>query len=237
MLAPLLIGGFMLGATSSLHCVGMCGPLSLALPTQHLGMVGRVVSILFYQFGRVITYSLLGLVMGLFGRTIYLAGYQQLFSIVIGSVVVILSVMYFLQRSYRSFSWLNALYRPVQQLMIKVMHRAEGPFGFLVLGMVNGLLPCGMVYLAIAASLSFSQVWETTSFMAMYGIGTLPAMLMVAFAGRMMNMELRQAFKKIAPVFVLATGIVLILRGMNLGIPFISPALPAKIGDAVNCHV
>jgi sulfite exporter TauE/SafE len=116
------------------------------------------------------------------------------------------------------------------------MNRARGPVGFMVMGMANGLLPCGMVYIAIAAALSLKGVIETTSFMAMFGTGTLPAMLLISFAGRMVNLQWRNKLRKIVPVFIVLAGTLLILRGLNLGIPFISPVLPGKINDAINCH-
>lgn len=231
-----LIAGFILGATGSLHCVGMCGPLSLALPTHHLAFGERIASLLLYQIGRVITYSFLGLLIGIAGRGIYMAGYQQAFSIAMGSIVLLLAFLYFFQRgSFRS-SLLSRIYDPVQQLVIRAMNRARGPGGFMLMGMANGLLPCGMVYIAIAAALSLHGIAETAAFMAMFGAGTLPAMLLISFAGRMINFQLRNKLRKIVPVFIVLTGALLILRGLNLGIPFISPVLPAKINEAINCH-
>ncbi len=234
MLYSAIIGGFILGISSSLHCVGMCGPLSLALPVQHLGRAGRIASILLYQIGRVITYAALGLVMGLAGRSFWLSGYQQSFSIVAGSVIILMAVFYFLQRKHIEIPLLSHWYRFVQTLIIRIMQSQKGLAGFLLLGMANGLLPCGMVYLAAAASLSFSKVMLSVSFMASFGAGTLPAMLLVAFGGRMMGWKGRSYARKIVPVFIVATGILLIMRGLNLGIPFISPQYLQ--GAAVNCH-
>ena len=236
MLWQVMIAGLTLGATGSLHCVGMCGPLSLALPTHHMSSVGKIISLFLYQIGRVITYSLIGLLVGLVGRSIYLAGYQQLFSILLGSLVLLLALFYFIQRgSFRS-PLLARIYDPVQKLVIRAMNHANGPLGFLLMGMANGLLPCGMVYLALAAALSFSELSETVSFMAMFGLGTLPAMLLVAFAGRMINIELRRKLRKIVPVFVVLTGAILILRGMNLGIPYLSPSLSSPFQEVDCCR-
>jgi sulfite exporter TauE/SafE len=236
MLWQVMIAGLTLGATGSLHCVGMCGPLSLALPTQHMSAAGKIISLLLYQIGRVITYSIIGLLVGLLGRSIYIAGYQQLFSIILGSIVLVLAFIYFIQRGTFRSPLLARIYDPVQKLIIRAMNHANGPFGFLLMGMANGLLPCGMVYLALAAALSFGELSETVSFMAMFGLGTLPAMLLVAFAGRMINFELRKTLRKIVPVFVALTGAILILRGMNLGIPLLSPELPESGNDAINCQ-
>lgn len=236
MIWQVMIAGLTLGATGSLHCVGMCGPLSLALPTHHMSSVGKIISLLLYQIGRVITYSMIGLLVGLVGRSIYIAGYQQLFSIILGSIVLLLAFFYFIQRGTFRSPLLARVYDPVQKLVIRAMNQANGPFGFLLMGMANGLLPCGMVYLALAAALSFGELSETVSFMAMFGMGTLPAMFLVAFAGRMINIELRKTLRKIVPVFVVLTGVILILRGMNLGIPLLSPIMPEETTGIINCH-
>ncbi len=94
MLWPVAIAGFTLGAAGSLHCVGMCGPLSLALPLYHLTAVNKFLSLLLYQVGRIITYSIIGLLFGLAGRRIYIAGYQQWFSIVMGLIVLCVALLY-----------------------------------------------------------------------------------------------------------------------------------------------
>ena len=230
-----MIAGLVLGATGSLHCIGMCGPLSLALPTHHLTVAGRIISLFLYQVGRVITYSVIGLLLGLVGRSIYIAGYQQLFSIVMGSLVLILAFVYFSQRASLRSPVITRIYVPVQKLVIRAMNHANGPIGFLLMGMANGLLPCGMVYLALAAALSFGELSNTVGFMAMFGTGTLPAMLLVAFAGRMINIKSRQRLRKMVPVFVVVTGLILILRGLNLGIPLLSPLLPGEMSNVINC--
>ena len=104
------------------------------------------------------------------------------------------------------------------------------------MGMANGLLPCGMIYIALAATLSLPKYHQSVSFMAMFGAGTLPAMMLVGYAGQMIKPEWRSNLRKLVPVFISLMGVMLILRGMNLGIPFISPELPKSAGEAVICH-
>ena len=236
MVWPVLISGFTLGAAGSLHCVGMCGPLSLALPVHHLSGFHKFISLLLYQLGRIITYSIIGLLFGLAGRRIYISGYQQWFSIGMGILVLILAALYFIRNRAIHLSFLNRFYLLVQGIMVKLLKSSTNSFGFLLMGMANGLLPCGMVYIAIASTLSFSGVLESVSFMAMFGAGTLPAMMLVGYAGQLMHPSLRSSFRKLVPVFISLMGVVLILRGMNLGIPFISPELPMSPGSAVVCH-
>ena len=232
----ILIAGGMLGLTGSLHCVGMCGPLSLALPSHHLSAPMKWLMLLLYQVGRVITYSAIGLLFGVFGRGLYIAGIQQWFSVVAGAVVILMSVLYFLQRGGVQLSFLQGFYQRLGRLMGRIIVSKPGPGGFLLLGMANGLLPCGMVYIALAATLSFTHLYQSVEFMAMFGAGTLPAMMLAAYGSPQLTPSLKKTFRKAVPVFMTLAGVLLILRGLNLGIPFISPLLPSAAAPAVLCH-
>jgi uncharacterized protein len=232
----ILITGFTLGLAGSLHCVGMCGPLSLALPTWHLSKTARFFSLFLYQSGRVITYSILGLLFGLAGRSIYIAGLQQWFSIGLGILILLAAAVYFIQKHSVHFSFLKSFYVAVQKLIGRILRNKKGHSGFLLLGMANGLLPCGMVYIALATTLSLRKVYESIGFMAMFGAGTAPAMMLIAYGTQMMNPSIRLLFRKSIPFFIILAGLLLILRGMNLGIMFISPELTHASVQAVNCH-
>lgn len=236
MLLPVLISGFVLGAAGSLHCIGMCGPLSLALPIHHLSKTKKFLSLLLYQFGRIITYSGIGLLFGLGGRRIYIAGYQQYFSIIMGAFIIGLSVLYFLRHRTIHLKFLNRFYFFVQRQIATLLKSAIRPSGFLLMGMANGLLPCGMIYIALAATLSFTEIFQSVGFMAMFGAGTLPAMMLAGYAGQMIKPGWRISLQKLVPVFISAMGILLVLRGMNLGIPFISPELQQSPVDQLICH-
>lgn len=236
MLLPVLISGFVLGAAGSLHCIGMCGPLSLALPIHHLSKTKKFLSLLLYQFGRIITYSGIGLLFGLGGRRIYIAGYQQYFSIIMGAFIIGLSVLYFLRHRTIHLKFLNRFYFFVQRQISTLLKSAIRPSGFLLMGMANGLLPCGMIYIALAATLSFTEIFQSVGFMAMFGAGTLPAMMLAGYAGQMIKPGWRISLQKLVPVFISAMGILLVLRGMNLGIPFISPELQQSPVDQLICH-
>jgi len=230
-----IIAGFSLGAVSSLHCVGMCGPLSMALPMQYLFKWQRVVSILLYQVGRVITYSTLGLIFGLAGRRVYLAGFQQWFSIVMGMLILVLIAQYWIFRKNVHPTFLGKFYFLVQNAMRRIL-KIKGMLPFLFFGIANGFLPCGMVYIALAGALVTTQVSHSVLFMAMFGLGTLPAMFAVNYFRQFFSLSLRNSFRKAVPVFVSVMAVILILRGLNLGIPFISPVLQSATGAAVDCH-
>jgi len=234
MLATALIAGFTLGAAGSLHCIGMCGPLSLALPINHLSPTGKFVSLFLYQLGRIITYAILGLIFGLAGKTMYLAGMQEWFSIVLGMTILILAGSYFIQKNNISFPWLGKLYSSVLRIIAGLLKRNAGLSSFLLLGMANGLLPCSMVYIALAATLSLTQLQESIGFMAMFGAGTLPAMMLIGYGARLVTPGIRRTFKKAVPIFITATGIILILRGLNLG-SMISHEFHRIAGDIIGC--
>jgi hypothetical protein len=234
---PLLISGFTLGLAGSLHCIGMCGPLSLALPTHHLPAIRKFISLVTYQLGRIITYSCIGLVSGAAGRRIFISGYQQWFSIGMGILILFFAILYFSRKSASlKFTFVDRYYTSVQNLIVRLLRSSSGIKGFILLGMANGLLPCGMVYVALATAFSFTEVFESVFFMAMFGAGTLPAMMLVAYTIPVPLTKARHFFKKAVPSFMVAMAVLLILRGMNLGIPFISPQLPDTPVNAVICH-
>ena len=231
----LITAGGLLGLMSSAHCVGMCGPLAMALPVHHLSRPLQLLSILLYHAGRILTYALMGLLFGLAGRSLYLAGLQQWFSIITGIIMMVMAFYYFMGRSKGYPAWMQDMFRPIQQMMGHVL-RKTSTGSFLLLGMLNGLLPCGMVYMAIIGAISTSSPAHSVLFMAMFGIGTFPAMFLLSWFGIRISIDLRTQFRKAVPFVVAAMGVILILRGMNLGIPFISPVLGDAPGIAAGCH-
>ncbi len=230
-----IIAGGTLGLISSFHCVGMCGPLALSLPVAHLSSPLQSFALVLYNLGRVVTYAAMGLLFGLTGRQIFIAGWQQWFSIALGVIILLLALQYFFFKNLYQPQWLQRFYSKVQQWMGYFL-RSRNISAYLLLGMANGLLPCGMVYLAIAGALSTQQVQESVLFMASFGAGTLPAMLALSLIGLKMDLTVRKQIRKVMPVVVASVAIILILRGMNLGIPFISPVLATANGEAASCH-
>lgn len=232
---PLITAAGLLGLMSSAHCIGMCGPLAMALPVHHLSKPAQLLSMLLYHLGRIITYSLLGLLFGLAGRGLYLAGFQQWFSIGTGIVMLLLAVHYFSGRPNGYPKWVQAWYLPLQQLMGRLLKRT-GVGSFFLLGMANGLLPCGMVYIAIIGAIGLSDPLQSAGFMLFFGLGTFPAMFLLSWFGIRISIDVRVKLRQSVPFIIAAMGIILILRGMNLGIPFISPVLSGQMAPAAGCH-
>jgi sulfite exporter TauE/SafE len=212
---------FVLGFLGSLHCAAMCGPLMLALPVLPGGagrfIAGRVI----YQLGRVATYCLLGVVAGLVGKSIYLAGLQRSLSIGLGLAIL----LGFLVSKRVSLS------APVVRLVAKLKSamaaqlRRRSLRSLALLGMLNGLLPCGLVYVALAGAVARGTLRDAIFFMAWFGLGTLPTMLCISFSGKLFPLALRLKLRRTIPVGVCLLAGLLILRGLALGIPYVSPVL------------
>jgi uncharacterized protein len=231
----LIISALLLGVISSFHCVGMCGPLALALPVSHLSRSKQLLSVALYNSGRIITYATLGLLFGIAGRKLYLAGLQQWFSIIAGSLMLALAIQYFIRKRPVQTSWMNGFHKVVQKVMITCL-QSKHIGAYILLGMANGLLPCGMVYLAIAGALSTTEIVDSVLFMTVFGMGTLPAMMLVGVLGLRADISFRQRIKRAMPIVISMVAVLLILRGMNLGIPYISPHLAGNTTAEASCH-
>lgn len=231
----LIISGFLLGAVSSFHCVGMCGPIALSLPVHFLAPKQKAPGIFLYNSGRVTMYALLGLLFGFVGRQVYLGGFQKGFSIVLGSLLLVILLQSLLSKKWLTDRWLQKPTARLQQVIRQFM-RQKNVYGLFLLGAANGLLPCGMVYIAVTGAMAAGSITGGVVFMAAFGAGTFPAMFALSFFGSMIGLRARNTMKKAVPFVMLAMGILLILRGLSLNIPYISPSIPGSSGTAVSCH-
>jgi sulfite exporter TauE/SafE len=223
-----LITAFILGLAGSLHCAGMCGPLALAITAANPGrfLIGRVV----YNSGRILTYCAMGVVFGLLGKSFFVAGVQRWASIGLGAA---LFVGLFASRKL-------AFSRPVTSLVewlksnMSILLRQRSLTSLLVLGLLNGLLPCGLVYVACAGAAGTGGVISGLAYMAIFGAATVPMLVAISFSGRLVPLSLRLKLRKAIPVSVFLLAAILVLRGMSLGIPYLSPDLAASSPSC--CH-
>jgi len=230
-----IISGLTLGLLSSFHCVGMCGPIAFALPLPQQNLYKKIAGILLYNTGRIITYSSMGIVFGFIGRIISIAGFQQYFSISMGVIILLyVSIPYFSKHIFH-LAWMDGFTYWIQQYLGKLLQKRKLK-NLLFIGILNGLLPCGMVYFAIAGSLVAGSVINGWGFMIAFGLGTLPFMALLSFFGFIINIHTRNYFKKIIPYALGVMAILLIIRGMNLGIPYLSPYFSSTSGNAISCH-
>jgi hypothetical protein len=230
-----LITAITLGFLGSLHCVGMCGPIALALPVVNNTNISRISGIVLYNIGRVITYGFFGLFFGLLGKSFVIAGYQQALSITLG--VIILSIILIPNRYLQKIPGVNRFFQPAAKIRnaLSGLFKTRSYSALFSIGVLNGLLPCGLVYTAVAGAIAMADPLKGSLFMMVFGLGTLPAMLGLTLAGQKISMGLRNTFKKTVPVFVAFMAVLLILRGLNLGIPYVSPELSKTDCTKHNC--
>ena len=217
-----------LGLLGSLHCAAMCGPLQLALPIPVGGRWRMIHGRMIYQIGRIVTYCVLGVAAGLVGKSLFLAGLQRWLSIALGVAIL---AGFFLSRK-------AGLAPPVVRLVgglksaMAVQLKRRGTMALALLGGLNGLLPCGLVYVALAGAMSHATLSGAVLFMAAFGWGTVPTMLAISLSGRILPPRLRISLRRAIPVGVCMLAALLILRGLSLGIPYVSPDL----AGANCCH-
>lgn len=228
---PALILGFF----GSLHCVGMCGPIALAVPHRKNQWISILVDNLLYNGGRVITYGLMGLVIGLIGKSLNLAAYQEIVSITVGSLLLIYLIV---PRKWYSGLTSSGLFTKISG---KFKHtfanfmRSPKIGSLFVVGLLNGMLPCGLVYIALAASIPVGEVYGPAFYMIIFGLGTFPMMSLVYIVKKFISIDFRRKLTKLVPVGIAVVAIMLILRGMSLGIPYVSPKLPVSVEQKADC--
>lgn len=227
-----LWSALILGVLGSLHCAGMCGPLALALPSVGRTPASFVAGRLAYNAGRVITYGLLGAFFGLIGGTLAVAGLQRWLSIAAGAAILIgllLSSRFALALpAINTVGWLKSAFgKLLQQRTLSSL---------LFLGGLNGLLPCGLVYVACAGATATGNLQTGVMYMLVFGLGTVPMMLGIGLFGQKLQIWFRFRLEKLVPACLTLVAVLLILRGLSLGIPYVSPDLPAQPGEACSCH-
>lgn len=230
--------GFLVGLLGSFHCIGMCGPIALALPIHQQNTVQKILSLLTYNLGRIITYSFLGLIFGLIGKTLFIGKYQQVFSIVIGSIILLILLIPFIGKKLNQGTILSKYHRMIQQQLSSLFKKEKNILNLFIIGIFNGLLPCGLVYMAIAGSLSTGNINHAILFMLSFGLGTVPIMFSVAFFGNYISQSIRKKINKAVPFVIGCMAVLLIVRGMNLGIPYISPKFEQTVNGTTTtcCH-
>ncbi|NQV15840.1 sulfite exporter TauE/SafE family protein [bacterium] len=227
----------MIGIMGSFHCIGMCGPIVLALPGEYSETQKYLLSRLLYNLGRTTTYGFMGGIMGTIGGIISLSGYQQPISIGLGVLILagVILPTQLMQGIYPSAAFVgfsNKLKSTWGRLLKKNTYS-----GLYSIGVLNGFLPCGLVYMALAGSLSTGSILEGFVYMVLFGLGTIPMLLAVGFAGNFVGAKTRGLITRLFPYMAALIGVMFILRGLGLDIPYISP--PANMGQPsteMNCH-
>ena len=235
----MLITALIFGLLGSFHCVGMCGPIAFLLPVDRNNPVKRVLQIASYHAGRLFTYATIGLLFGFLGSRLQLFGIQQQLSIAIG-VLMILAIL-LRNRMVSKYLGTQFLYKWIGKLKSALGNALKGKSidRFFTIGFLNGLLPCGLVYMAVFGSVAAGGAWEGSLYMVFFGLGTIPLMTTATYLGNFLKAGLRQRLLKAIPVVVVIVGMLFVLRGLGLGIPYVSPSemvAVEKVSATHSCH-
>ena len=233
----MLFSAIVFGLLGSFHCIGMCGPIAFMLPVDRANNVKRITQIFVYHLGRIFTYGLLGLLFGFLGKGFYLFGFQQYVSIIIGVIMILMIVLP--KKTIHKFS----ITKPIYKLLSGVKNRLGKELKkkridtFFTIGFLNGFLPCGLVYMAVFASIATANVLQGSLYMMLFGLGTIPLMTAFVYFGNFTTGLARKRIQQFIPVAVVVIGILFILRGMGLGIPYVSPIHMHEMVDGGQmCH-
>ncbi len=229
----MLLSALIFGLLGSFHCIGMCGPIAFMLPVDRTNKIKQFLQILSYHFGRLFTYSLIGVLFGLLGKGFYFFGFQQQLSIIAGITMIL---MILLPKAFQKFNGSKT----ITKLLFKVKNslgkelKKKGNDTFFTIGFLNGFLPCGLVYMAVFGALATNNALQGALYMFLFGLGTIPLMTAVVYVGNFANGLLRKRIQQAIPYVVVFIGILFILRGLGLGIPYVSPVLKA-VGFGASC--
>ncbi|MBN3518376.1 sulfite exporter TauE/SafE family protein [Algoriphagus lutimaris] len=211
-----------LGFLGSFHCVGMCGPIALAVGGSNKNkFLGKKIV---YHFGRSFTYSLLGLLVGSLGFSLALAGVQKGLSIGMGIIILILALSIKKSDQFLSIPIFSGFVKWIKKTLGTYLKSGKTA-AYLSTGMINGLLPCGMVYMALIAALALQNPWLGAAYMFFFGLGTVPLLLALMISGSLFSLSLRQKFQSAIPYLGVLIGILFIFRGLGLGLHGFSPEL------------
>ena len=228
-----------LGLAGSLHCLGMCGPIAFVLPVSRNRPLYQSAQIASYHLGRMISYAAIGFIFGLLGRGIVLFGWQQNMSIGIG-ILMILTVIgiYFPIKKWSFSPWFYTMVGALKSKFSYFLNRRQ-PYAFLGMGLLNGLLPCGLVYMAVLGAMLTGDAVSGAAFMALFGLGTVPMMTFAVFSAGKLKGKFRLGVQRMLPIILLLFGILMVVRGLGLDIPYLSPGAQIaleEVSTEMNCH-
>jgi len=231
----MLLSALILGLVSSLHCIAMCGPLAMMLPLSRHNPARKALELMSYHSGRMTGYGTLGLAFGLFGRGLYLAGMQQWLSIIAGVIIILIIIVP--EKTFARYNFSAPVYRLISGARNAMGSRLRNPslHSLFLVGLLNGFLPCAMVYAALFGALATQEVLTGGLYMILFGLGTAPLMCGVSYVAGFFTTPVRNAVQKVIPVAMVAVGLLFILRGLSLGTSYSPGFLDLFVKAVPNC--
>lgn len=233
----MLYSAFIFGLISSLHCIGMCGPIAMMIPVDRANPTKKAIQISTYHLGRLSAYAVIGLIFGLVGKGFFLAGIQQKLSLFIG-VAMILTILT-PEKVVANYNFSKPIFRLISKIKTTLgkQFKNKSYQSLFTIGLLNGFLPCGMVYVALFGAIAMQSVPLGILYMVLFGLGTIPLMGSVTYLNSFLTISFRNKVQKAIPYVGVAIGILFILRGLGLGIPYVSPAnINLFVQETPNCH-
>ena len=233
----MLLSALIFGLLGSFHCIGMCGPIAFMLPVDRSNQTKAFFQILSYHFGRIFTYALIGLLFGLLGKGFYLFGFQQQISIIVGVFMIVLILFPKLSNKIPLSKKISHIILKVKSSLGKELKK-KGNDTFFTLGFLNGFLPCGLVYMALFGAITTSSALYGSIYMMLFGLGTIPLMTIFVYLGNFTKNGFRKKIQKVIPIMVVFIGVLFIVRGLGLGVPYLSPepVLQNALTTVSGCH-
>ncbi|HWS59622.1 MAG TPA: sulfite exporter TauE/SafE family protein [Flavobacterium sp.] len=233
----MLYTAFIFGLISSFHCIGMCGPIAMMLPVDRDNPVKKTTQILVYHLGRLTAYATIGLIFGLVGRGLYLAGFQQKMSIFIG--IAMITIVLIPEKDFANYNFSKPVFKLISSIKTSLgsQFKRKSYKSLFAIGLLNGFLPCGMVYVALFGAIAMQNEFFGVLYMILFGLGTVPVMSSIVYFNSLITISTRNKIQKIIPIIVVIIGILFIFRGLGLGIPYISPSdISLFVQSSPNCH-
>ena len=177
----MLLTAFIFGLISSFHCIGMCGAIAMMLPVDRDNQAKKVTQILTYHIGRLMAYATIGLIFGLLGRGLYLAGFQQKMSIFIGVAMIV--VILIPEKVFAKYNFSKPVFKLISKIKMTLgsQFKNKSYKSLFTIGLLNGFLPCGMVYVALFGAIAMQNEFYGVLYMILFGLGTVPMMSSVVY--------------------------------------------------------
>ena len=233
----MLVSAILLVFMGSLHCVGMCGPIAFMLPVNRQNPVKKAGQVALYHVGRLLSYATIGVVFGLLGKGLYVFGMQQKLSIAIGILMIILVLVP--AKIFAKYNFSKPVYKIISKVKTKLGQELKKKTAdtFLTIGILNGFLPCGLVYMALFAAIAMGDIAKGSLYMVLFGLGTIPLMTTAVYFSGFLKGSAKKRIQKLIPALVVVIGILFILRGLGLGIPYVSPSPVLEVvSSQIDCH-
>jgi sulfite exporter TauE/SafE len=233
----MLYTAFFFGLISSLHCIGMCGPIAMMLPVDQNHPTKKATQIFTYHLGRLTAYAFIGLLFGLLGKGFFLAGMQQKISIFIG--IAMIAIVLIPEKSFNKYNFSRPVFKIIGQIKSTLgsQFKNKSYKSLFIIGLLNGFLPCGMVYVALFGAIAMQSAPLGVLYMVLFGLGTLPLMSSVVYLHSFFTVSFRNKIQRVIPYVAILIGILFIFRGLGLGIPYLSPSNMSLFVQAnPNCH-